>query len=116
MERSGGSAATLTVGGTAPETGRGASLSIRLSAVIIAATISEPRVLTVRIGDQPITTRHRYRRGDRPENEPSPKCEASEDGAGQGECREYPGRPSVLFHRSSEQRAPSVPLSFAFDT
>ncbi len=30
--------------------GRGAALSIRLSAVIVAATIDEPRVLTVRIG------------------------------------------------------------------
>ena len=30
--------------------GNGASLSIRLSAVIIAATVNEPRVLTVRIG------------------------------------------------------------------
>ena len=34
--------------------GRGASLSIRLSAVIIAATIDEPRLLTVRIGRDPI--------------------------------------------------------------
>jgi hypothetical protein len=34
--------------------GRGASLSIRLSAVIVAATIDEPRVLTVRIGREPI--------------------------------------------------------------
>ena len=30
--------------------GRGASLSIRLDAVIVAATVAEPRVLTVRIG------------------------------------------------------------------
>jgi hypothetical protein len=34
--------------------GRGASLSIRLSAVIVAATISEPRVLTVLIGREPV--------------------------------------------------------------
>ena len=34
--------------------GRGASLSIRLSAVIVTATIDEPRVLTVRIGRDPI--------------------------------------------------------------
>jgi hypothetical protein len=36
------------------ESGRGASLSIRLSAVIVTATIDEPRVLTVRIGQEPI--------------------------------------------------------------
>ncbi len=36
------------------ESGRGASLSIRLSAAIVAATIDEPRVLTVRIGHDPI--------------------------------------------------------------
>ena len=34
--------------------GRGASLAIRLSAVIVAATIDEPRVLTVRIGHDPV--------------------------------------------------------------
>ncbi|HXC88779.1 MAG TPA: hypothetical protein VNV18_01325 [Stellaceae bacterium] len=33
--------------------GRRASLSIRLSAVIVAATVGEPRVLTVRIGEGP---------------------------------------------------------------
>jgi hypothetical protein len=36
------------------ETSRGASLSIRLSAAIVAATTDEPRVLTVRIGYDPI--------------------------------------------------------------
>jgi hypothetical protein len=36
------------------ESSRGASLSIRLSAVIVTATIDEPRVLTVRIGRDPI--------------------------------------------------------------
>ena len=36
------------------ESGRGAALSIRLSAVIVTATIDEPRVLTVRIGRDPI--------------------------------------------------------------
>ena len=36
------------------ESSRGASLSIRLSAAIVAATIDEPRVLTVRIGHDPI--------------------------------------------------------------
>ena len=34
--------------------GNGASLSIRLSAVIIAATVNEPRVLTVRIGTETV--------------------------------------------------------------
>jgi hypothetical protein len=53
VERGGNSAVALTVGAIAPNSGRGASLSIRLSAVIIAATISEPRVLTVRIGEEP---------------------------------------------------------------
>src|SRR5271166_6311965 len=33
--------------------GDGASLSIRLSAVIVAATVNEPRVLTLRIGHEP---------------------------------------------------------------
>src|SRR5215469_7692375 len=36
------------------ESSRGASLSIRLSAAIVAATIDEPRALTVRIGHDPI--------------------------------------------------------------
>ena len=36
------------------ESGRGASLSIRLRAVIVTGTIDEPRVLTVRIGRDPI--------------------------------------------------------------
>jgi len=36
------------------ESGRGAALSIRLSAVIVTATIDEPRVLRVRIGHDPI--------------------------------------------------------------
>ena len=35
------------------ESGRGASLSVRLSAVIVTATTDEPRVLTVRIGQAP---------------------------------------------------------------
>ena len=34
--------------------GRGAALPIRLSAAIVAATIDEPRILTVRIGHQPV--------------------------------------------------------------
>ena len=48
MERPG--AAVLTP----RESGRGASLSIRLGAVIVTATIDEPRLLTVRIGHDPI--------------------------------------------------------------
>ncbi len=54
MEGSKESAASLTAGSIAPSGGRGASLSIRLSAVIVTATIDEPRVLTVRIGREPI--------------------------------------------------------------
>jgi hypothetical protein len=54
MVRSGGSASSLSVGTTAPDSGRGASLSIRLSAAIVTATIEEPRVLTVRMGREPI--------------------------------------------------------------
>src|SRR3954452_17686293 len=54
MASSAASAAALSAGTMAPEHGRGASLSIRLSAVIVTATIDEPRVLTVRIGHDPI--------------------------------------------------------------
>jgi len=36
------------------ESGRGAALAIRLSAVIVTATVDEPRVLTVGIGHDPI--------------------------------------------------------------
>src|ERR1700676_4142330 len=54
MVRSAGSASSLSVGTTAPDSGRGASLSIRLSAAIVTATIEEPRVLTVRMGREPI--------------------------------------------------------------
>src|SRR6201997_259377 len=50
MARPGAGAAMLM-----PRTSsRGASLSIRLSAVIVTATIDEPRVLTVHIGHDPI--------------------------------------------------------------
>ena len=38
------------------ESGRSAALSIRLSAVIVTATVEEPRVLTVRIGHDTIET------------------------------------------------------------
>jgi len=50
MERPGAGAAVLMP----LERGRGASLSIRLSAVIVTATIDEPRLLTVHIGHDPI--------------------------------------------------------------
>jgi hypothetical protein len=39
---------------TARESRRGAALSIRLSAVIVGATVEEPRVLTVRLGHEPL--------------------------------------------------------------
>src|SRR5246127_1758719 len=48
MVRSRGS----TAAAIAPENGRGASLSIGLSAAIVTATVDEPRVLTVRIGSE----------------------------------------------------------------
>jgi hypothetical protein len=54
MERSLGSAAEVSAGVIAPENGRGASLAIRLSAAIVTATVDEPRVLTVRIGREPV--------------------------------------------------------------
>src|SRR5690348_6407251 len=54
MERSGGSVAALSANQDEAESSRGASLSIRLSAVIVTATVDEPRVLTVRIGHEPI--------------------------------------------------------------
>src|ERR1700736_5248056 len=38
----------------ASDRGRGATLSIRLSAAIVTATVDEPRVLTVRIGREPV--------------------------------------------------------------
>src|ERR1700747_853052 len=54
MRRSAGNVATLSAGQIAPERGHGAALSIRLSAAIITATVDEPRVLTVRIGREPV--------------------------------------------------------------
>ena len=54
MEGSAGSAAALSAGAIAPESSRGASLAIRLSAVIVTATVGEPRLLTLRIGREPI--------------------------------------------------------------
>jgi hypothetical protein len=50
MERPGAGAALLTP----RQSGRGAALSIRLSAAIVTATIDEPRVLTLHIGREPI--------------------------------------------------------------
>ncbi|MBV8507267.1 MAG: hypothetical protein JOZ11_15840 [Alphaproteobacteria bacterium] len=44
----------MSAGEIAPERGRGAALSIRLSAAIVTATVEEPRVLTVRIGREPV--------------------------------------------------------------
>jgi hypothetical protein len=54
MERTAASSAALSVGTIHREGGRGASLSIRLSAVIVAATVEEPRGLTLQIGREPI--------------------------------------------------------------
>jgi len=54
MERSVETAAALESVTTPRQSGRGASLSIRLSAVIVTATVDEPRVLTIRIGRDPI--------------------------------------------------------------
>jgi hypothetical protein len=52
---SGAADATLSTPRTTPRPSeRGASLSIRLSAVIVAATVDEPRMLTVRIGHDPV--------------------------------------------------------------
>src|SRR5215813_7238979 len=50
MERSAVGVAALRAADVPPEGGRRASLSIRLSAAIVTATVDEPRVLTVRIG------------------------------------------------------------------
>src|SRR5271163_37933 len=54
MERSGAGVAALSATDVASDHGIGASLSIRLSAVIVTATVDEPRVLVVRIGREPI--------------------------------------------------------------
>src|SRR5947209_270601 len=54
MQGSAGNVAALSADDIAPERGRSASLSIRLSAAIVTATVDEPRVLTVRIGREPI--------------------------------------------------------------
>src|ERR1700680_5144920 len=54
MQGSAGNVAALSAGPIAPERGRGAALSIRLSAPVVRATVDEPRVLTVRIGREPV--------------------------------------------------------------
>jgi hypothetical protein len=54
MQRSAAGVAALSASEVAGERGRSASLSIRLSAAIVTATIDEPRILTVRIGREPI--------------------------------------------------------------
>src|SRR5947207_99290 len=51
MESSAASFAAFSVRDERP---RGAALSIRLSAAIVAATVDEPRILTVRIGREPV--------------------------------------------------------------
>ncbi len=50
-------AASATFSSTVPRpraADRGASLSIRLSAAIVAASVDEPRILTVRLGPEPV--------------------------------------------------------------
>ena len=54
MQRRASTAAVLKFGERAPDSSRGASLSIRLSAVIVAATVEEPRVLVIRVGSEPV--------------------------------------------------------------
>src|SRR5437868_8277763 len=54
MQRSAAGLAALSASEVAGERGRSASLSIRLSAAIVTATVDEPRVLTVWIGGEPI--------------------------------------------------------------
>jgi hypothetical protein len=54
MEGSTAAVAASSASEGAPGRGRGASLSIRLSAAIVTATVDEPRILTLRIGCEPI--------------------------------------------------------------
>jgi hypothetical protein len=54
MGRSGKNPASFAGAAIAPDDGPGSSLAIRLSAAIVTATMDEPRVLTVRIGRDPI--------------------------------------------------------------
>src|ERR1700752_1838220 len=53
MERSAASIAALSAGAIAPASGRGASLAIRLSAVIVTARVGEPHLLTLCTGGEP---------------------------------------------------------------
>src|SRR6267154_4780766 len=52
--RSTGGLATPSASHVGSDGGRGAALSIRLSAAIVTATVDEPRVLIVRIGREPV--------------------------------------------------------------
>lgn len=54
MESSTPRIAALNANGRADECGCGATLSISLSAVIVTATVDEPRVLAVRVGCEPM--------------------------------------------------------------
>ncbi len=54
MQGSVADAAAVSAKDVPPGRGRGASLAIRLSAAIVTATIDEPRVLSVRIGPNPV--------------------------------------------------------------
>jgi hypothetical protein len=54
MGRSIGGLARSSASHVASDGGRGAALSIRLSAAIVTATVDEPRVLIVRIGREPV--------------------------------------------------------------
>jgi hypothetical protein len=54
MEQTGEHAAALSPRTIPPRGTHRAALAVRLSAVIVTATIAEPRVLTVRLGDDPL--------------------------------------------------------------
>src|SRR5882724_11935380 len=54
MEQTGEHAAALSPRAIPRQAARGAALSIRLSAVIVTATTDEPRMLTVRLGHDPM--------------------------------------------------------------
>src|SRR6202049_265650 len=54
MPRIAAGLAALSASEVAGERGGSAALSIRLSAAIVTATVDEPRVLTVRIGREPV--------------------------------------------------------------
>src|SRR5262252_2287584 len=54
MEQTGGYAAALNPRPSPRRRAHRAALAVRLSAVIVTATIAEPRVLTVRLGDDPV--------------------------------------------------------------